>query len=53
MTAEDKAKYRQSARQVFELCKKHDIVMAHEARQMPDVEKAIRKVLEMEENEPF
>ena len=53
MTDEDKAKYRQSARKVFELCKKLNIVLAHEARRVDDVEKAIRKALDMEENEPF
>ena len=53
MTGEDKAKYRQSARKVFELCKRLNIIAAHEARRMPDVEKAIRKALQMQENEPF
>ena len=38
MTARDKARYRQSARKVFDLCEKFDIVSAHEARRMPDVD---------------
>ena len=61
MTEEDKADYRRSARKVFELCKKHNIVAAHEARRMVAahgdrriaVDKAIRKALKMEEDEPF
>jgi hypothetical protein len=53
MTDEDEADYRRSARRVFELCEKHGIVLVHEARRIPDVQKAIRRALEMEENEPF
>ena len=53
MTAEGKARYRRSARKVFELCKKHEIVAVHEARRIEDVEKAIRKALEIGEDEPF
>ena len=53
MTEEDKAKYRQNARKVFELCEKLNITLAHEARNMESVESAIRKALKMEENEPF
>ena len=53
MTDEDKADYRQSARKVFELCNKHNIIAVHEARRIEAVEKAIRKALDMEENEPF
>ena len=53
MTDEDKADYRRSARKVFELCKQLNIIAVHEARRIPDVEKAIRKVLEIKENERF
>ena len=53
MTDADRAKYRESARKVFELCKKHDIVAVHEARRIESVDKAIRKALGMGENEPF
>jgi len=53
MTDEDKAKYRQSARKVFELCKKLPIIAVHEARRIEDVDKAIRKSLGMAEDEPF
>ena len=53
MTEEDKTKYRESARRVLELCKKHDIVAVHEARRIEAVDKAIRKALGMEENELF
>lgn len=53
MTADNKVDYRRSARKVFELCKKHNIVAAHEARRIDDVETAIRQALELEDNEPF
>ena len=53
MTDEDKADYRQSARKVFELCDKLNIVAVHEARRIEDVEKAIRRALQMAENETF
>ncbi len=53
MTDEDRTKHRQSARKVFELCRKLNITVAHEARNMESVEGAIRKALGMEENEPF
>jgi len=53
MTDEDKAKYRQSARKVFELCKKLRIGVVHEARLIRDVDKAIRKSLGMTEDEAF
>ena len=53
MTAENKSKYRESARKVFELCKKHEIVAVHEARRIEAVDEAIRKALGMEESETF
>ena len=53
MSAEDKAEYRQSARKVFELCRKFNIISAHEGRRMPNVEKAIRHALAMSADEPF
>ena len=53
MSAADKTKYRRSARQVFELCQKFNLISAHEGRRMPDVEKAIRKALAMAADEPF
>ena len=53
LTDEDKALYRHSARKVFELCEKHNIVLVHEARRVVDVNKAIRKSLEMTDDELF
>ena len=53
MSEEDKLKYRNSARKVFALCKKHDITVVHEARMIEAVDKAIREALGMEENELF
>ena len=53
MSATDKAEYRQSARKVFELCQKFNLVSAHEGRRLPDVEKAIRRALAMPADEPF
>jgi len=51
ITEEDNAKYRESARKVFALCKKNDIIVVHEARMIEAVDKAIREALGMEENE--
>ena len=53
MTEEDKLKYRNSARKLFALCKKHNITVVHEARMIEAVDKAIREALGMEENELF
>ena len=53
MTEEDKTKYRESARKLFALCKKHSITVVHEARLIDAVDKAIREALGMEESELY
>ena len=53
MTQEDKAKYRQSARRVLELCDQFEITALHEGRRIESLAPAMRKALGMGENEPF
>ena len=53
MTQEDKAKYRQSARRVLELCEQFEITALHEGRRIESLAPAMRKALGMGENELF
>ena len=53
MTQEDKAKYRQSARRVLELCEQFEIKALHEARRIEDLAPRMRKALGMGEDEAW
>ena len=53
LTDTKRERLRDSARRLFELCAKHSVTRAREARAVKDAEAAVRKALGMEEDEPF
>ena len=52
-TEPQRARLRQSARTLFELCAKLKIEMVHEARRIKHAQAAVRRALDIPEDEPF